>query len=133
MLFRSVVAGLLLAKPLNAIALGESQAAMLGVPVERVKRSAVVVTALAVGAVTATTGMIGFVGLVAPHCVRMVAGPDHRVVLPGSALLGAALVLLADSVARTVVKPAELPLGVLTAFVGVPFFLLLLRHFRSRL
>ena len=129
----AVAAGLLLAKPLNTIALGEAQAALLGVPVERVKRYAVLVTALAVGAVTATTGMIGFVGLVAPHCVRMVAGPDHRVVLPGSALLGAALVLLADSVARTVVKPAELPLGVLTAFVGVPFFLLLLRHFRSRL
>ena len=129
----AVAAGLLLAKPLNTIALGESQAALLGVPVERVKRYAVLVTALAVGAVTATTGMIGFVGLVAPHCVRMVAGPDHRVVLPGSALLGAALVLLADSVARTAVKPAELPLGILTAFVGVPFFLLLLRHFRSRL
>jgi iron complex transport system permease protein len=131
--FIAVCAGITLARPLNAIALGESQAALLGVPVERVKRYAVLVTALAVGAVTATTGIIGFVGLVAPHCVRMLAGPDHRVVLPGSALLGAALVLLADSVARTAVKPAELPLGILTAFVGVPFFLLLLRHFKSRL
>ncbi|RYX91101.1 MAG: iron ABC transporter permease [Comamonadaceae bacterium] len=129
----SCAAGIALARPLNAIALGEGQAALLGVPVERVKRLAVLLTALAVGAVTATTGIIGFVGLVAPHCVRMIAGPDHRVVLPGSALLGAALVLVADSVARTAVKPAELPLGVLTAFVGVPFFLLLLRHFRSRL
>jgi iron complex transport system permease protein len=129
----AVCAGLTLARPLNAIALGEAQAALLGVPVERVKGFAVLVTALAVGAVTATTGIIGFIGLVAPHCVRLVAGPDHRIVLPGSALLGAALVLVADSVARTVVKPAELPLGVLTAFVGVPFFLLLLRHFRSRL
>ncbi|CAM3365433.1 iron ABC transporter permease [Polaromonas hydrogenivorans] len=129
----AVCAGMRLAGPLNAIALGESQAALLGVPVERVKGVAVVVTALAVGSVTATTGMIGFIGLVAPHCVRLVAGPDHRVVLPGSALLGAALVLAADAVARTAVQPAELPLGVLTAFVGVPFFLLLLRHFRSRL
>ena len=129
----AVFAGLRLAAPLNAIALGEAQAALLGVRVERVKGFAVVVTALAVGAVTATTGMIGFVGLVAPHCVRLVAGPDHRVVLPGSALLGAALVLAADAVARTAVQPAELPLGVLTSFVGVPFFLLLLRHFRSRL
>ncbi|MDO8774526.1 MAG: iron ABC transporter permease [Burkholderiaceae bacterium] len=129
----SVGAGLTLARPLNAIALGEAQAALLGVPVERIKRFAVLVTALAVGAVTATTGIIGFIGLMAPHCVRLVAGPDHRIVLPGSALLGAALVLAADSVARTVVQPAELPLGVLTAFVGVPFFLLLLRHFRSRL
>ena len=129
----AVFAGLKLAAPLNAIALGEAQAALLGVRVERVKAFAVVVTALAVGAVTATTGMIGFIGLVAPHCVRLVAGPDHRVVLPGSALLGAALVLAADAVARTAVQPAELPLGVLTSFVGVPFFLLLLRHFRSRL
>ena len=129
----ALVAGLRLARPLNALALGEAQAALLGVPVERVKAVAVLVTALAVGAVTATTGIIGFVGLMAPHGVRLLAGPDHRAVLPGSALLGAALVLLADSVARTAVKPAELPLGVLTAFVGVPFFLLLLRHFKSRL
>jgi iron complex transport system permease protein len=129
----SGIAGLALARPLNAIALGEAQAALLGVPVERAKRLAMLLTALAVGAVTATTGIIGFVGLVAPHCVRLIAGPDHRVVLPGSALLGAALVLVADSVARTAVQPAELPLGVLTAFVGVPFFLLLLRHFRHRL
>ena len=114
-------------------ALGETQAALLGVPVERVKRFAVLVTALAVGAVTATTGIIGFIGLVAPHCVRLVAGPNHRIVLPGSALLGAALVLAADSVARTMDKPAELPLGVLTDFVGVPFFLWLLRHFKNRL
>ena len=105
---------------------------LLGVDVERTKRWAIGVCALAVGAVTATTGMIGFVGLIAPHWVRMVAGPDHRIVLPGSALLGAALVLAADAVARTAVKPAELPLGVLTAFIGVPMFLFMLRHFRGR-
>ena len=125
-------AGLTLARPLNAIALGEAQAVLLGVDVERTKRWAIWVCALAVGAVTATTGMIGFVGLIAPHWVRMVAGPDHRIVLPGSALLGAALVLAADAVARTAVKSAELPLGVLTAFIGVPMFLFMLRHFRGR-
>ena len=124
--------GLTLVRPLNAIALGEVQAVLLGVDVERTKRWAIWVCALAVGAVTATTGMIGFVGLIAPHWVRMVAGPDHRIVLPGSALLGAALVLAADAVARTAVKPAELPLGVLTAFIGVPMFLFMLRHFRGR-
>ena len=123
--------GLTLARPLNVIALGEAQAALLGVDVEWVKRRVVVVTALAVGAVTATTGIIGFIGLVAPHCVRLLAGPDHRLVLPGSALLGAALVLAADAAARTALQPAELPLGVLTAFVGVPFFLLLLRRFKG--
>lgn len=120
------------ARPLNAIALGEAQAVLLGVNVERTKRAVVLITALAVGAVTATTGIIGFVGLIAPHWVRLVAGPDHRIVLPGSALLGAALVLAADAVARTVVEPAELPLGVLTAFIGGPMFLLMLRRFRSR-
>lgn len=128
----SAWAGLVLAGALNAIALGEAQASLLGVEVERVKRRAVLVTALAVGAVTATTGIIGFIGLVAPHCIRLIAGPDHRVVLPGSALLGAALVLAADAVARTVAQPAELPLGVLTALVGVPFFLVLLRRFQGR-
>src|SRR5690606_24887064 len=120
------------ARPLNAIALGEAQAALLGVDVERTKRAVVVTAALAVGAVTATTGIIGFIGLVAPHWVRLLAGPDHRVVLPGAALLGAALVLAADAVARTAVQPAELPLGVLTAFIGGPMFLVMLRRFRSR-
>lgn len=120
------------ARPLNAIALGEAQAALLGVHVERTKRAVVLIAALAVGAVTATTGIIGFVGLIAPHWVRLIAGPDHRVVLPASALLGATLVLVADAVARTVVQPAELPLGVLTAFIGGPMFLLMLRRFRSR-
>ncbi len=128
----SLLAGLALARPLNAIALGEAQANLLGVAVERTKRRAVLVAALAVGSVTATTGIIGFIGLVAPHWVRLVAGPDHRIVLPGSALLGAALVVVADAVARTIVKPAELPLGVLTAFIGVPLFLLMLRQFRSK-
>ena len=125
-------AAMAFARPLNAIALGEAQAVLLGVNVERTKRAVVLISALAVGAVTATTGIIGFVGLIAPHWVRLVAGPDHRIVLPGSALLGAALVLIADAVARTVVQPAELPLGVLTASIGGPMFLLMLRRFRSR-
>ena len=129
----ATAAALTCARPLNLIALGEAQAVLMGVDVERTKRRAIAITALAVGAITATTGMIGFVGLLSPHCVRLVAGPDHRIVIPGSAMLGAALVLLADSVARTVVQPAELPLGVLTAFVGVPFFLLLLRQFKGRI
>lgn len=125
-------AAMALARSLNALALGEAQAQLLGVPVERTKRYAVWITALAVGAVTSATGMIGFIGLVAPHWVRMVAGPDHRVVLPCSALLGAALVLVADVVARTMVQPAEMPLGVLTALIGVPLFLLMLRQFRHK-
>ncbi len=122
-----------LAQPLNAIALGEAQASLMGVGVERTKRLAVVVAALVVGCITAACGMVGFVGLVAPHWVRMLAGPDHRVVLPASALLGAAMVVFADAFARTAVAPAELPLGVLTALVGVPLFLAMLRQFRRQL
>ena len=122
-----------LALPLNAIALGEAQASLMGVAVERSKRSAVVIAALVVGCITAACGMVGFVGLVAPHWVRLIAGPDHRVVLPASALLGAAMVVVADAFARTVVAPAELPLGVLTALVGVPLFLVMLRQFRRQL
>ncbi|BAO83785.1 ABC-type Fe3+-siderophore transport system, permease component [Serpentinimonas maccroryi] len=128
----TVVLAQRLARPLNALALGEAQAVMLGVPVERLKLACILLTALVVGAVTATTGIIGFIGLVAPHIVRLLAGPDHRWVLPGSALLGAVLVLLADAWARTVIAPAELPLGIITALVGVPFFLLLLRSAHAR-
>jgi iron complex transport system permease protein len=124
---------LALARPLNAIALGEAQAALMGIAVEPVKRTAVVITALAVGCVTATTGIVGFVGLIAPHVMRMLVGPDHRLVLPGSAFLGACLVLLADCAARTLAKPAELPLGVLTAALGVPVFLVLLRSQRTKI
>lgn len=126
-------AALTLAAPLNAIALGESQAQLLGVDVERTKRRAILVTAVAVGSVTATTGVIGFIGLIAPHWVRMVAGPDHRTVLPASGLAGASLVLAADAVARTAMAPSELPLGVLTAVIGVPMFLIMLRRFRGRI
>lgn len=124
-------AALRLARPLDALALGEAQAHAMGVPVERVKRQAVLCVALAVGAVTALTGIVGFVGLVAPHGVRLLSGPGHRGLLPGSALLGAALVLVADAFARTAAAPAELPLGVLTAAIGAPFFLLLLMRGRE--
>lgn len=128
--FAAIALGGMLAGPLDALALGETQAAHLGVDVARVKRMAVVATALSVGSLVAATGVIGFVGLVAPHAVRLACGPAHRVVLPGSALLGALLVVAADTVARTVVAPAELPIGILTAALGAPFFLALLvrRH-----
>jgi iron complex transport system permease protein len=116
-----------LAHSLNALSLGEAQASLLGVDVRRLQQRTVLAGSVAVGAVTATVGIIGFVGLIAPHVVRLVAGPDHRVLLPASALFGAAIVLLADAAARTLAQPAELPLGVLTALLGGPFFLLLLR------
>lgn len=128
-----LLVSLRLARSLDVLSLGEAQAATLGVRVERVKRTTVVVTTLAVGTVTAATGMVGFIGLVAPHLVRLIAGPAHQVVLPGSALAGALLVIVADTIARTAIAPAALPLGVLTALIGAPFFLLQLLSWRQRL
>lgn len=118
----------LLARPLNALLLGEAEAFHLGVRVEAVKRVAVVLAAVAVAAGVAFTGLIGFVGLVVPHLVRLVFGADHRLVLPGAALLGGALLVLADLLARSLAAPAELPVGVVTALLGAPFFLWLLRR-----
>ncbi|MFC4170783.1 FecCD family ABC transporter permease [Microvirga sp. GCM10011540] len=115
-----------LARGLNALALGEAEAFHLGIPVQRVKALAILLVAVAVGASVASAGMIGFVGIVVPHVLRLMAGPDHRFLLPASALLGGALLLAADTVARTVVAPAELPIGILTAAIGAPFFLWLL-------
>ncbi|WP_339651507.1 iron ABC transporter permease [Halopseudomonas pelagia] len=120
------------AKALNALLLGESEARHLGVDVERVKRELVLLTALGVGASVAAAGLIGFVGLVVPHLVRLVLGADHRRVIPASMLLGGGLLLLADVVARLVLAPAELPIGILTALLGAPFFLLLLLRAQRR-
>lgn len=118
-------------RPMNGLLLGENDAVAMGVDVEGTKRRAALLTALGVGAATAVCGVIGFIGLVVPHLVRLVTGPDHRYVLPASSLLGGALVLLADLCARTLVAPAELPLGVLTALIGAPvFFWLLLKDKR---
>ncbi len=116
----------LFARALNALLLGEREAGHLGFHVERTKRAIVVLAALATGTAVALTGVIGFVGLVVPHVVRLAAGPDHRLLLPLSMMLGAALLLLADLFARTLVLPAELPIGILTACVGGPFFIWLL-------
>ena len=121
----------LLARPLNGLLLGEVEALHLGFNIERVKRFVVLLAALAVGASVALTGVIGFVGLVVPHLVRLTLGPDHRQLLPASLLLGAALLLLADLLARTLVLPAELPIGILTSCVGGPFFLWLLLRRRG--
>jgi iron complex transport system permease protein len=121
------------AAPLNAYLLGEREARHLGVDVEAMKRQVILLTALGVGSAVAVTGIIGFIGLAAPHIIRLFAGADHRIVLPGSALLGALLVLCADVIARTAVAPAELPIGVLTSALGGPFFLWLLGRFRREL
>ncbi|AHY44052.1 iron ABC transporter permease [Stutzerimonas decontaminans] len=119
------------AKALNALLLGESEARHLGFDVERVKRELVVCTALGVGAAVAAAGLIGFIGLVVPHLMRLLVGPDHRLLLPASALAGASLLLLADVAARLVIAPAELPIGIVTALLGAPFFLYLLLRERA--
>jgi iron complex transport system permease protein len=121
-----------LARALNALLLGEAEARHLGVRTQRVKRQVIGLAALAVGATTAVSGLIGFVGLVVPHLVRLALGPDHRVLLPASALLGAALLVAADLLARVVIQPAEVPIGILTALGGAPFFLALLLRDRHR-
>lgn len=122
---------LTMARPLDALLLGEGEARHLGFDVETIKRAILVLAALAVGASVALTGVIGFVGLVVPHLVRLAIGPGHRLLLPASLLLGASLLVAADLLARTLVLPAELPVGILTSCVGGPFFLWLLTRRRG--
>ncbi|MCE4068465.1 iron ABC transporter permease [Pseudomonas nitroreducens] len=116
---------------LNALLLGESEARHLGFDVERLKIELILCTALGVGAAVAAAGMIGFIGLVVPHLLRLIVGPDHRVLLPASMFGGAILLLLADLIARLALAPAELPIGIVTALIGAPFFLYLLIRGRS--
>jgi len=113
---------------LDVLAVGDEEATTLGLRPRTVRRIVLVVASLAAAAAVAVSGLIGFVGLVVPHAVRLVAGASHRRVLPLSLLFGAAFLTLADVAARTIRAPAELPIGVITAFIGAPFFLLILRR-----
>lgn len=121
------------ARALNALMLGESGAAHLGINVQVVKWGVVSLVALSVGAGVAVAGTIGFVGLVVPHLLRLLTGPNHRTLLPASALLGASLLVMADLVSRTIAVPAEVPIGIITALLGAPFFLYLLRAGRKEM
>lgn len=121
------------ATALNALLLGEAEARHLGIDVDRLKLRLILLCALGVGVSVAATGIIGFIGLVVPHLVRMMLGPDHKRLLPTSALLGAALLALADIGARAFLPPAELPVGLVTALLGAPFFIYLLLQQRSKL
>ena len=122
-----------LSRGLDALALGEAVAAHMGINVQRMKRLSIMSVAASVGAAVAITGGIGFVGIVVPHLLRLVQGPEHRALLPNCALLGAIVLLLADMVSRTVVAPAELPIGIVTAMIGGPFFLWILLKNRTML
>ena len=118
---------------LNLLALGQAEARHLGIPVQRTQLLIVTAAALATGAGVAVAGVVGFIGLIAPHMVRLAVGPDHRRLMPASAMAGAILVLGADLGARTIAAPAELPLGVLTAIIGTPVFLFLIDRARRSL
>jgi len=124
------VAGLVAARDLNVLARGDLQAAIVGLPVAGFRLIIFTVTALATAISVTTVGVIGFIGLVVPHLIRILAGSDHRVVLPASALAGGTLLVLADTLARTVLAPRQLPVGALTATIGVPLFLILMSRSR---
>lgn len=127
----SFVAMLRYSRTLNLLALGDAEARHLGVDTERARISCLALASVATGAAVSVAGIIGFVGLVAPHLLRLILGPDHRTLMPASAMGGAILLVLADLFARTVVSPAQLPLGLVTAFVGAPFFLYLIERTRK--
>jgi iron complex transport system permease protein len=124
----AIVVLLALARPLNLLAIGEETALFLGARVERTKLTAYFIASLLVAAAVSACGVIGFIGLIVPHAVRLVWGSDHRLLLPASLLGGGIFLLLADTAARSLAAPAELPVGVITALVGVPIFVLLLRR-----
>ena len=127
-LFLGLGVGLYHAHALNLLSQGDETAAQLGVEVETVRRWILLATALMIGASVAVSGLIGFVGLIVPHLLRLVIGSDHRVLVPACAVFGAAFLMLADTLARTLLAPTELPVGALTSLVGGPLFLVLLRR-----
>jgi iron complex transport system permease protein len=124
------IAATLVARHLNVLARGELQAAIVGLPVAAFRLIIFAVTALATAVSVTTVGVIGFIGLVVPHLIRLVVGSDHRIVLPASALAGGSLLVVADTLARTVMAPRQLPVGALTAALGVPLFLILMSRSR---
>jgi len=123
---------LALARSLNLLALGDETAAQLGIPVESHRRWLLLATSLMVGAAVSVSGLIGFVGLIVPHSLRLVVGSDHRLLIPATAITGAGFLVLCDTVARTVLGGRELPVGAVTALVGGPLFIFLLRRAQDR-
>ncbi len=124
------MAATIAARHLNVLSRGELQAAIVGLPVKGFRYLIFIATSLATGLAVTTVGVIGFIGLVVPHMIRLLAGSDHRVVVPASALAGGALLVVADTLARTILAPRQLPVGALTATIGVPLFLLLMSRSR---
>lgn len=131
--FASLIGLIWLAPQLNPLAAGEEWATARGVDVRRLKNLAYFIGSILTGAVTAFGGPIGFVGLIVPHTVRLLAGPDHRILIPASFFLGSAFLVLCDTAARTMIAPTDIPVGVITALIGGPFFILLLKRKRGEL
>ncbi|MEM9551784.1 MAG: iron chelate uptake ABC transporter family permease subunit [Pseudomonadota bacterium] len=131
MIALALFASLLLGRGLNGLALGEATAHHLGIDVQRLKNGAILTVAAATGAAVAVSGAIGFIGIVVPHLLRLATGPDHTTLLLNAALLGAALLLLADVISRLIIAPAELPIGIVTAVLGAPVFLWILLRRRG--
>ncbi|MEC9305663.1 MAG: iron ABC transporter permease [Pseudomonadota bacterium] len=127
----ATITGIVLARSLNVLATGEQQAALLGVAVGPMRSLLYFLSALLTAIAVTTAGTVGFVGLVVPHLVRLATGADHRIVVPCSALAGGSLLIISDTLARTIVSPRQLPVGAITALVGVPLFLILLRRSRA--
>jgi len=115
------------ARDLNVMLLGEEPAQHLGIEVETLKKIIILSTSLITAAAVSVSGIIGFVGLIIPHIMRILVGPDHRILLPSSALVGGIFLVWADTLARTVIAPTEIPVGIITALFGAPFFIYLLR------
>lgn len=122
----AIAVGLCLARSLNLLSTGDDQAALLGLNVRPVRVGVYFLSALLTSVAVTTAGTVGFIGLVVPHLIRLISGADHRIVIPASALAGGTLLVIADTVARTVVAPQQLPVGAITAVIGVPLFLILL-------
>ncbi len=127
-IFLGTIGIFVFSRDLNAMLLGEEHAQHLGIEVENVKKILLVLVSLITGIAVAVSGIIGFVGLIIPHIARLVVGPDHRILIPVSALIGAIFLVWADTLARTIISPTELPVGIITAFFGAPFFIYLLRR-----
>ncbi len=126
-------AALIFSRELNIMLLGEEKAYHLGIEVETIKRLLLIVASMMAASAVAVSGLIGFVGLMIPHIIRLIIGPDHRLVIPAAALAGSIFLVFADTVARSLLAPTEIPVGIITAFFGAPFFVYLLRLKRKSL
>jgi len=117
---------------LNAMSAGEEVAASLGINVKKVRGICLILSSILTASVIAFTGIIGFIGLVSPHICRLIVGSDHRFLIPSSGLMGAIILLVSDTACRTIIQPTEIPVGIMTSFIGVPFFIYLLMKKRRR-